>query len=396
MNITEKFKEDKYVLLEGFLDKNSCHELAEYFRNATISGGHYDDACPTSKAIGHTETLDKLLLDLLPHFEQATGLKLLPTYSYGRVYKPGEILHIHKDRPSCEISATLTLSFDGDKWPIYMSPPVDGESEFYRTDINGNKIFVENDNPISMDVGDAVLYRGCDMYHWRDAYTQGKEHIQVFLHYVDANGPNKEYIFDKRPSLKVPTQFDQPKEDYDLRMWVYDDVLTPKDCDALVKLYTQANSEEAGIGAIAGNVVKEIRNVRRTVLPVHKGIGARLAAAGLDANSQRWNFDIKKANQSEFLRYPAGGGRYKGHLDTFLSKDPKNLEECRKITVLAFLNDDFKGGKFWFQDGHQRFYPPQSKGTVLVFPSFLLHGVEDVEEGERFTCVCWLVGPWFK
>ena len=136
--------------------------------------------------------------------------------------------------------------------------------------------------------------------------------------------------------------------------------------------------------------------MNRIILPVHKGIGARLAAVGLDANAQRWGFDIKKANQSEFLKYPAGGGRYKGHIDTFLSKAPESLAECRKVTVLAFLNDDFKGGKFFLQTGHQKMYPPQKKGTVIAFPSFILHGVEDVEEGERYSVVTWLVGPWFK
>jgi PKHD-type hydroxylase len=48
------------------------------------------------------------------------------------------------------------------------------------------------------------------------------------------------------------------------------------------------------------------------------------------------------------------------------------------------------------QTGHEKIYPPQKKGTVLVFPSFILHGVEDVEEGERYSVVTWMVGPWFK
>jgi PKHD-type hydroxylase len=76
--------------------------------------------------------------------------------------------------------------------------------------------------------------------------------------------------------------------------------------------------------------------------------------------------------------------------------DDETEKETRKLTVLAFLNDDFKGGKFFLQTGHEKIYPPQKKGTVLVFPSFILHGVEDVEEGERYSVVTWMVGPWFK
>lgn len=393
MSTKDDFEKNRYVHLKGFLDKDNCKELTLALKNEVNARGWFDPQCPTSKSIRDSVTFDKLLVDLLPHFEEASGLKLLPTYAYARWYEPGEVLKIHRDRPACEVSATLTLGFEGDVWPIFMGHPSDEPTAFRRVDESKNIVHAKNVGKISMDVGDAVLYRGCEMYHWRDEYSEGKWQAQVFLHYVDANGPHAEWIYDKRGKLNLP---EAPSND-DLTMWVYTDVLTEKDCDALVKLYTQAPDEEAGIGSGSNSTVdKSVRNVNRVILPVHKGIGARLAAVGLDANAQRWGFDIKKANQSEFLKYPAGGGRYKGHLDTFLSKDPANLQECRKVTVLAFLNDDYKGGKFFLQTGHQKIYPPQKKGTVIAFPSFILHGVEDVEEGERYSVVAWLVGPWFK
>lgn len=394
MNTIDEFKTKRYVHLKEFLDKENCSELTAILQNEAEKTGWYDTQCPTSKSIRDNPTFDKLLNDLLPYMEEASGLKLIPTYAYARYYKPGEVLKIHTDREACEISATLTLGFDGNVWPIYVGTPSEEETETSRIDESGKSVYAKDVSKIEMEVGDAVMYRGCEMYHWRDEYKEGKFQAQVFLHYVDANGPNKEWAYDKRPGL---TTF-KPKEDHDLTMWLYEDVLTEKDCDALVKLYKTVPGEEAGIGEDIGpgTVVKEIRNVTRVILPTYKGIGARLAAVGLDANSQRWKFDIKKANQSEFLSYPTGGGRYKGHIDTFLSNKESNLTECRKVTVLAFLNDDFKGGKFWLQTGQDKFYPPQKKGTVLAFPSFLLHGVEDVEEGERFSVVTWLVGPWFK
>ena len=393
MNTVENFQANRYAHLKGFLDKKNCLELTNILQKECQKRGWFDDQCPTSKAIRDSETFDKLLLDLLPYFEELSGLKLLPTYAYARWYEPGEVLKIHTDRESCEISATVTLGFSGDVWPIYVGKPSTESTDCSRVDKDGNTVYAENPSKIEMEVGDAVLYRGCEMYHWRDQYTEGKWQAQVFLHYVDANGPNKEWAYDKRKSLAVTKSVASD----DLTMWVYDDILSEKDCDMLIKLYTQAPDEEAGIGSSeTASIDKSVRNVNRVVLPVHKGIGARLAAAGFDANAQRWKFDVTKANQSEFLKYPAGGGRYKGHLDTFLSNDPKNIEECRKVTVLAFLNDDFEGGKFFIQTGHKKFYPLQKKGTVLVFPSFLLHGVEDVEKGERYSAVTWLVGPWFK
>ena len=367
-NQLSQFTIEKYVHLKGFLDIGNCNELTiELKRLVDAKQTTKDAQCPTSEAIHGAMAFDKLLVDLLPHFEQASGKRLYPTYSYARLYKTGEKLKIHTDRESCEISATITLGFDGEAWPIYMGD--EGE---------------KNASKISMGVGDAVLYRGMEKHHWRKKF-KGNWQAQVFLHYVDADGPHKEWKFDKRPSLNLPSQ--------ELQQWVYTDILTKEACDSLIKLYTKAEipKQPPVIGTGAGAIDTSIRNVERVMLPTYKDIGGRLAAAGFAANHSAWKFDITHANQAEFLIYPAGG-RYKAHVDTFLAHG----DECRKLTVLAFLNDDFKGGRFYLQNGHEKYYPPQSKGTILVFPSFIMHGVEDVEEGNRYSVVCWMVGKFFK
>ena len=367
-NQLSQFTIEKYVHLKGFLDIDNCKEFtAELKRLVNQQITVKDSKCSKSEAVHGAMAFDKLLVDLLPHFERVSGKKLYPTYSYARLYQTGEKLEIHTDRPSCEISATLTLGFEGKAWPIYMG------------DEGG-----ANASKIEMAVGDAVLYRGMDKYHWRKKF-KGEWQAQVFLHYVDADGPHKEWKFDKRPGLNLPVQ--------DMQQAVYTDILTKEACDSLIKLYSGSAvpKEQPIIGTGTGAIDKSIRNVERVLLPTYKDIGGRLAAAGLAANYHNWKFDITHANQAEFLIYPAGG-RYQSHTDTFLAHG----EDCRKLTVLAFLNDDFKGGKFYLQNGHQRFYPPQSKGTVLVFPSFLMHGVEDIEEGTRYSVVCWMVGKFFR
>ena len=63
--------------------------------------------------------METLLLKVQPRMEKETGLKLIPTYAYARIYKNGDILHRHKDRFSCEISTTMNLG--GDEWPIYLN-----------------------------------------------------------------------------------------------------------------------------------------------------------------------------------------------------------------------------------------------------------------------------------
>jgi hypothetical protein len=123
-----------------------------------------------------------LMLQLMPVVEEATGKRLLPAYTYGRIYYNGAVMYKHIDRPSCEYSATMTLSVDEKPWDIWM------------TDLKGVA------KPLSLGVGDMCVYQGGKLEHWREEY-QGEKQIQVFLHYVEADGPNKAHAYDKRPML---------------------------------------------------------------------------------------------------------------------------------------------------------------------------------------------------
>ena len=134
--------------------------------------------------------METLLEKLTEPMSKETGLNLIPTYSYARIYKKGDVLKRHKDRYSCEVSMTMNLG--GDPWPIYLEPS--GE-----TDKEGVKI--------DLEPGDALIYRGCEVEHWREAF-EGENCGQVFLHYNDASGENAEKNkYDTRPFLGLPNWF---------------------------------------------------------------------------------------------------------------------------------------------------------------------------------------------
>ena len=102
-------------------------------------------------------------------FEKYTDYKLNETYSFWRCYTYNAELEKHKDRNSCEISTTIAIGSDGFEWPIY----IDG-------------------TPVNLKPGDGIIYKGTEYDHWREPYM-GDYHIQLFLHYVDANGPLADY-----------------------------------------------------------------------------------------------------------------------------------------------------------------------------------------------------------
>lgn len=186
-----QFKKNGYILVKGMFDQQAVELFTQYalFKEgfdyspeesatAQVPGAHssYGDAFAESLLVWAHEPM-----------EEHTGLNLLPTYSYYRVYRNGNTLHPHTDRPSCEISTTVCFSYQYNKegyvWPIRM----DG-------------------NDIVMEPGDAVIYRGCELTHSREMMDAGVNafHVQAFLHYVDADGPYADYMFDQRQSLATP------------------------------------------------------------------------------------------------------------------------------------------------------------------------------------------------
>jgi predicted 2-oxoglutarate/Fe(II)-dependent dioxygenase YbiX len=382
------FNVQSYLHLKDFLDKESCSQLTTELQKLVAEGKtQKDDQCPLSQAIHGAPVFDSLLEQLTPHFEKASGKKLYPTYAYARLYEPGDELKIHTDRPSCEISATLTLGFEGDVWPIHVGDYTEAENGRKVTTQSGETKYLTNEREIKMNVGDAVLYRGMDKVHWRESYKEGKWQAQVFLHYVDADGPHAEWKYDKR--LKLSHHIEP-----DYTYWHFLDAMTPEAAKKLIdSLEAQAHGEDAAVGSgEVGIINKKIRDVKKVNLPTYRGIGATMVGLGMSANYQAWKFDVTHANQTDYLKYDVDG-HYYAHVDTFINPGDS---ECRKLTVLVFLNDDFEGGRLFLQNGHEKIYPPQGAGTCLVFPSFIVHGVEPITKGVRRSVVTWLVGPWFK
>lgn len=178
------FERDRYVVLRSLLERASLDRLYHYackISELLSMRDPGDEQVPGTPCSYGDFIMDGLLTSLLPEIEHASGLKLFPTYSYFRVYKSGDTLAKHTDRPSCEISVSLCLgSEEGQPWPVLIEGP-------------------RGTSSVNLDAGDALLYRGVECPHWRELF-EGHRLAQVFLHYVDQNGPHAEWKFDKRES----------------------------------------------------------------------------------------------------------------------------------------------------------------------------------------------------
>ena len=161
-----------------------------YENNITYDNGMLgtwtDQQIPNTYSHYADHVMETLLMKTLPVMQKETGLELVPTYSYARAYKKGDILKRHKDRPSCEISTTLCIGYDSDyNWPMFVTKEDGGQGE-----------------PIYLNPGDMIIYRGCELEHWREPF-KGLNHAQVFLHYNETNGSN-DNLYDGRANLGLP------------------------------------------------------------------------------------------------------------------------------------------------------------------------------------------------
>ena len=194
------FKKDKYQVIKGAISKELADFCYQYFLNKRAVARHLfddkyisqftqyfgvwnDEMIPETYSHYGDIVMDTLLQRVKPVMEKESGIKLTETYSYARIYKKGDELKRHKDRYSCEISTTMHLG--GDEWSIYIEPDV----------------------KINLKQGDMLMYRGCDLEHWRETFT-GKDCAQVFLHYNDSSKKEaKQNKFDGRPIIGLPSYF---------------------------------------------------------------------------------------------------------------------------------------------------------------------------------------------
>jgi hypothetical protein len=175
---------NKRKVARHLFDTRYISQFTEYW------GVWNDEQIPETYSNYGDTAMETLLEKVKPLMEKEMGLKLNETYSYARIYKKGDILHRHKDRYSCEISTTLNLG--GDEWPIHLEPSGEEGKE-------GIKVI--------MQPGDMLVYKGCDLEHWREAF-EGENCGQVFLHYNDASKEDADKNkFDGRPFLGLPAWF---------------------------------------------------------------------------------------------------------------------------------------------------------------------------------------------
>lgn len=186
-----EFDKVGYVVAPNLLTDQTRDVLFKYM--TMISPQEYDEVGTWGNL--YSDFISESILSVIqPSIEEITGLSLLPTYSFIRLYKTGSILPPHTDNPPCEVGCSMTIGYEADKlWPLLFHSEKQ-EDGYYDSDS------IES---VLLDRGESVVYKGTEVSHSRECFD-GVKWAQMFLHWVDANGSYTEYKYDGRRSLGLP------------------------------------------------------------------------------------------------------------------------------------------------------------------------------------------------
>ena len=113
----------------------------------------------------------------------------------------------------------------------------------------------------------------------------------------------------------------------------------------------------------------------------------------LNLNERFFKFDLFGLNEGfQFTNYEAPSGKYGKHVD-------RGINMCvRKLSISIQLTnpEEYEGGELKLYDGEEETVMDKTQGTLIIFPSYVLHEVMPVTKGTRNSLVTWVTGKQFK
>lgn len=259
-----------------------------------------------------------------------------------------------------------------------------------------------------------MMYRGNIADHWRDKF-EGREYVQVFLHYVRSRGENNWAFFDKdrekpsKPGLLVDRAEDKIPEieakapsivtsnkSLDSYIQVFENILSDELCDLILDEY-KSGGEWTPTAVGNGSVDRTVRNVDTVQMSLGAVIRENTTIRkfldhqvflGAGTAIKRYNecfphAMIEEDSGYELLRYETGQF-YKQHTDSFKSRP-------RAVSCSFALNDDYEGGEWAFWDREK--IVKAKKGSAVMFPSNFMypHEILPVTAGTRYSIITWFI-----
>lgn len=170
-----QFERYGYAIVRDLLPPVLIGALRDYYR-ALVAGGQLprgDDQVPDRFRL-HSEPVAMFFHPQLASLlSRVAAEPVRPSYLYFASYPPGAALPRHVDRVQCEFSISLLIDYSPEPdgpcgWPLFLEHAA----------LPGGVVAAD------LGIGDAVIYRGRELAHYRHPLPEGHQSSSLFFHYV--------------------------------------------------------------------------------------------------------------------------------------------------------------------------------------------------------------------
>lgn len=184
---------------------------------------------------------------------------------------------------------------------------------------------------------------------------------------------------------------------YTFEAKIFKDLFSPEECHKIINNSDFISTNQATIGS-KDDINTSVRNTIVSYFNIshfNSWIFNRISKVLLNANQYFYQFDLINFMEIQLLQYNEGGF-YRWHNDVRLKRDSYGNHTSRKLSYVVFLSnpDDYDGGQLVLESNEKRI--EMNQGSIVIFPSFIVHKVEPVTKGTRHTIAGWVHGPKFR
>lgn len=181
-----------------------------------------------------------------------------------------------------------------------------------------------------------------------------------------------------------------------LQYYWFESAFSPDQCQEIINIGKTYPQEGGHTFSGAGGEPSSIRSSTIRWIdyldPRVEWLVSQLGNMAKEANRQLYKLDLYGFTEKlQFTEYEGQGRHYDWHPDI-----GPNMSK-RKISIVVQLSDekDYEGGELLINTG-QMLVPSKKQGSVILFPSFLMHKVEPLRSGNRYSLVSWISGNTWR
>lgn len=182
------------------------------------------------------------------------------------------------------------------------------------------------------------------------------------------------------------------KLDY-VHSWAYiDNYFSKEECNKIINIANKKGLDESTVRLSKDKKNKNPRKSKVCWLYPDddmQWVYRKITDAVINLNEKYFNFDLYGIEEGlQFANYKAPSGKFDLHTDSSINIIPRKLS----ITVQLTDPKKYKGGELWLHTDSEGDLMKKDQGTLIIFPSYVLHEVKPVTQGERNALVCWVTG----